>query len=135
MSPKRVVLRFLAETSDQPIIYRLAKDYDLMVNILKAVINPQNEGMMVVELNGQSDNYAKGLDYLRSLGVTIEPLSQDVKRNDLQCTQCGACTSFCPSSALYMERPTMEVKFDEDKCVLCLVCVKACPAHAMEVRF
>lgn len=135
MSPKRVVLRFLAETSDQPIIYRLAKDYDLMVNILKAVINPQNEGMMVVELNGQSDNYAKGLDYLRSLGVTIEPLSQDVQRNDMQCTQCGACTNFCPSSALYMERPAMEVKFDEDKCMLCLVCVKACPSHAMEVRF
>ena len=135
MSPKRVVLRFLAAISDQPIIYHLAKDYDLMVNILKAVINPQNEGMMVVELNGQSDNYDKGLDYLRSLGVTIEPLSQDVHRNDTKCTQCGACTNFCPSSALYMERPAMEVKFDEDKCVLCLVCVKACPSHAMEVRF
>lgn len=135
MSPKRLVLKFLAATSDQPIIYQLVKKYDLMINILKAVINPQKEGMMIVEINGQPEDYEKGLAYLSSVGVTIQPLSQDVVRVEEKCTQCGACSNFCPTSALYMERPSMEVKFDDEKCVACLLCVKACPSRAMEVHF
>ncbi|MDD2373399.1 MAG: NIL domain-containing protein, partial [Syntrophomonadaceae bacterium] len=45
----RVVCYFSAAQSEQPIIYQLIKDYDLVVNILKADINPQKEGYLVVE--------------------------------------------------------------------------------------
>ncbi|MGI9862041.1 NIL domain-containing protein [Moorella naiadis] len=135
MSPKRVVLRFMAATADQPIIYQLIRNYDLMINILKAHINPYKEGMMVLEIQGEPEQYTRGLEYLRSLGITIQPLSQDVHRNANTCTHCGACISVCPTGALYLERPDMTVHFDEDKCVVCLMCVRACPYKAMEVRF
>ncbi len=135
MSPKRIVLRFMAATADKPIIYQLIRDYDLVVNILKAHINPCKEGMMVLEIQGEPEQYTRGLDYLRSLGITIQPLSQDVQRNETLCTHCGACINVCPSSALYLERPAMTVHFDEDRCVVCMMCVKACPYKAMEVRF
>ncbi|MBC7105771.1 MAG: NIL domain-containing protein, partial [Firmicutes bacterium] len=36
MNPKRIVLRFGPGVVDKPIIYRLAKDFDLVFNILKA---------------------------------------------------------------------------------------------------
>lgn len=132
MSPKRIVLHFSAETSDKPMIYRLVKDYDLVINIVKANVNPQKEGTMVLEVEGERS--AQGLDYLRRLGVTIEDLDREIVRNEEKCVMCGACTAICPTGALRLERPSMEVRFIGDLCVLCELCVKICPVRAMEVR-
>lgn len=132
MAPEKIVLRFGSETADQPIIYRLVKDYDLVVNIVKASINTHKEGTMVLELTG--DRYTDGVEYLRNQGITVHPLAQEVVRNNNRCTQCGACTVHCPTKALYIQRPSMEVKFNEDECVVCLSCVKVCPVKAMEVK-
>ncbi|NMA55670.1 MAG: 4Fe-4S binding protein [Firmicutes bacterium] len=135
MAPERIVLRFNATTSDKPVIYHLVKKYNLIINILKARINPHKEGMMVLELHGEPEQYAHGLEYLRSMGVTIQPLSEQVQHNETICNHCGACINVCPSGALYLERPDMKVKFDNEKCLVCLMCVKACPYKAMEVYF
>ncbi len=132
MSPRKIVLRFGPEISDKPIIYRLVKDYDLVMNILKANVNPQKEGIMVLELSG--DNYEQGLNYLREQGVTVQALTHEVVRNEQRCTMCGACTAICPTGALHLQRPDMEVVFDGDSCVVCQLCVKACPVRAMEVK-
>ncbi|GAB6274788.1 MAG: 4Fe-4S binding protein [Peptococcaceae bacterium] len=133
MAPKKVVLRFRADIADKPIIYRLVKDYDLVVNILKANVNPQKEGTMVLEVIG--DLYAAGIDYLRHQGVVVQDLTQEIARNEDLCTDCGACTAICPTGALYLERPSMKVQFDSDACVVCYFCLKACPVRAMEARF
>lgn len=130
---KKIVLRFNVNLSEQPIIYRLVKDFDLMVNILKADINPRREGSMVMELGGE--NFEKGVQFLEEIGVVVEPLSQTVIKNEELCTNCGACTIICPVEALYLERPSMEVRFDDLKCVVCGLCVKYCPMKAMEVKF
>ncbi|MHB8158874.1 MAG: NIL domain-containing protein [Desulfocucumaceae bacterium] len=132
MAPARIVLRYASETADKPIIYKLVKDYDLVVNILKASINPHKEGTMVLELVGE--RYAEGIDYLRGQGISVHPLAQEVVRNIDKCTHCGACVVHCPTKALYIEKPSMEVKFDNDKCIVCLSCVDICPVKAMEVR-
>ncbi|MFY9173979.1 MAG: NIL domain-containing protein [Peptococcia bacterium] len=131
MAPEKIVLRFSAERSEQPIIYKLIRDYGLMVNILKASINPHKEGIMVIELTGP--NYDEGLDFLRQNGVTVQPLAQEIIRNEDKCTHCGACTVHCPTKALYLRRPGMEVNFSNDDCIVCLMCVKVCPVKAMEV--
>jgi ABC-type methionine transport system ATPase subunit len=65
----RIVLYFSAAQSEQPIIYRLVKEYDLVVNILKANINPQKEGLMVMELTGEKDNYEAGCARFSSPGA------------------------------------------------------------------
>lgn len=131
MSPKRIVLHFNAETSDKPMIYRLVKDFDLVINIVKANVNPQKEGTMVLEVEGEQS--ARGLDYLRQLGVTIEDLNREIIRNEDKCVMCGACTAICPTAALKLERPSMEVSFNGDECVVCELCIKICPVRAMEV--
>ncbi|HKM39606.1 MAG TPA: NIL domain-containing protein [bacterium] len=135
MAPERIVLHFTATNADQPVIYHLVKNYDLIINILKAKINPHKEGMMVLELQGEPGKYAQGLEYLRSMGVTIQPLSEQVQRNVDLCNHCGACVNVCPSGALHLQRPDMTVSFDNEKCLVCLMCVKACPYKAMEVHF
>jgi len=90
MSPKRIVLRFGIDTTVKPIVYRLVKDYDLVVNIMKADVNPQKEGMMVLEVTG--DQSEKGLNYLRGLGISVQDLNQGIVRNEEKCVMCGACT-------------------------------------------
>ena len=133
MSSKKIFLRFGKDIADRPIIYRLARDYDLVINILKANVDQNKEGTMVLEITG--DQCDLGLEYLKSQGVKVTPIAEEVFRNEEKCTSCGACSAICPSGALYIERPSMEVKFDSDKCIVCQICVKVCPVNAMEVRF
>ena len=47
---KRIVLHFPRRLVEQPVIYRLVKDYNLEFNILKALITlePEEEGLMVL---------------------------------------------------------------------------------------
>ena len=132
---KRVVLHFPSRMVDQPIIYRLVKDYDLEFNILKAYVTPREEGLLVLELKGEEKNYDKGVGYLKKMGVKIQPLSQDVVRNEEKCTDCGVCVPICPTGALEVDPVTRKVNFYNDKCIACELCVKVCPVRAMEVRF
>ncbi len=132
---RRIVLHFPKQLVDQPIIYSLVNNYNLVFNILKASVTPGEEGFLVFELTGKKSDYEAGIDYLKSLGVKIEPLSRSVKRNDLKCTHCGACVTVCPTGALSVDRKTMIVEFDSAKCTACELCVKTCPPRAMEVHF
>jgi len=132
---KRVVLHFPHRLVDVPIVCRLVKDYDLDFNILKAYVTPREEGLVVLELSGGKPNFKKGLEYLKKVGVRVQPLSQDVVRNDTRCTHCGACVTVCPVGALVLEPLTRKIHFYENKCIACELCVKACPTRAMEIRF
>ncbi|MCM8782572.1 MAG: 4Fe-4S binding protein [Candidatus Omnitrophica bacterium] len=132
---KRVVLHFPHRLVDQPIICRLVKEHNLDFNILKAYVTPREEGLVVLELSGKEGDFKKGFEYLKKVGVKIQPLSQDVIRNDDRCTHCGACVTVCPAGALVLEPVTRKVHFYENKCIACELCVKACPTRAMEIRF
>jgi len=135
MYSKTLSLRFPKKIVNEPIAVNLVKRFDLSFNILKATIYPRKEGLMVLELSGQRNDFQKGVRYLKSLGVKVESIGQDIKRDEERCFQCGACTAVCPTNALYIRRPTMEVIFEKERCSACELCVSACPAQAMEVRF
>jgi L-aspartate semialdehyde sulfurtransferase ferredoxin len=135
MYSKMLSLRFPKKIVDEPIAVNLVKKFDLSFNILKAVIYPRKEGFMVLELSGHRKNFQKGVRYLKSIGIKVESIGQDIRRNEKKCLQCGACTAVCPTGALYIKRPEMEVIFDNERCSACEWCVLACPARAMEVRF
>lgn len=131
----KIVCYFSAAQSEQPIIYRLVKNYDLVVNILKADINPQKEGYLVAELEGIKEKYDEGIGFLKNLGVIVEPLSETVVWQEETCIQCGACASFCPTEALHMDRETMEISFENAKCVVCGMCLECCPTRAIQLHF
>ncbi len=135
MYSKILSLRFPKEIVGEPITVNLVRDFDLSFSILKATIYPRKEGLMVLELSGQRNDFNRGVRYLKSLGVKVESIGQDIKRDDEKCFQCGACTAVCPTAALNIKRPEMEVLFDREKCSACELCVAACMARAMSVRF
>jgi len=135
MVSKRIVLHFPQRLVDQPIVYKLIKDFDLKFNILKAFVTPDEEGLLVLELSGKKENFAKGVEYLQGSGVRIQPLSQDVIRNEAKCTDCGVCVPICPTEALVVDEKTRKVTFESKECIACELCVKICPPRAMEVHF
>ncbi len=132
---KKIVLHFSKAIWDKPIIYRLIKKFDLVVNIQKANVLPKQESFMVLELDGDNGVITKGLDFLIECGVRIDPIEQRIKRDEDRCTHCGACTAICPTGSLYIkDRSTMEVVFDSQLCSGCELCVPVCPPHAMEIH-
>jgi|UniRef100_A0A7C5EMM3 ferredoxin len=134
MHAEMLILRFSKEVVDQPIIFRLVKDYDLEFNLLKATIYPGREGLLVMELKGHPKNFRRGIKYLKDSGVKVQRMAHEVRRNEDTCFQCGACTALCPTGALHILRPQMEVGFDPGKCSACELCCVVCPARAMEVK-
>lgn len=132
---KRVILRFKRNTIDKPIVYHLAKDFNLVYNILRANVSPRAESMMVMEIEGEEADFKKGMEFLEGWKIGIEPIGQDIVRNEEKCVHCGLCTSVCATEALDIDRETMKVRFDYEKCVACELCVKVCPVKAMHVYF
>ena len=135
MPRKRIVLTFPNRLVDQPITYHLVKNHDLMVNILRANITPEEEGRLVVEVSGKKKDMQSGIDYLNEIGVDIQPLTQDVRWYKNRCTECTACISICPSGAFVVNRADMSVSFKRDKCIACELCIPICPYRAIEVHF
>jgi ferredoxin len=132
---RRIVLKFPSRLVDQPIVCQLVKNYNLEFNILKAYITPKEEGLLVLELKGTQTNYNKGIEYLNSLNIKVQPLSQDIVRNEAKCTHCGVCIPICPTGAFVYDKKTNKVNFLDDKCIACELCIKICPPRAMEAHF
>lgn len=135
MEKIRIVLHFPKELVDKPIVYRLVKDFDLEFNILKAEVNPKEEGLLVLEIKGDEEEYKKGINYLKNEGVTVQPLSQDVSMDKDRCVACTVCIPLCPTQALVKDNITGEVNFIKEKCIACEICVRACPYGAMKIEF
>ncbi len=131
----KLVLKFPKGLIDRPIVYHLVKDFDLMINILKATIQPDAEGIMILEISGEKQNFDKGVSFLKKQGIEIQPLSKDIKFDEKICTHCGVCIPICPVGALKIDKETYLVSFDKDKCIACELCIKICPPKAIKLVF
>ncbi len=135
MVKRRLVLTFPPKLVEEPITYRLIKDYDLVVNILRAKISPEEEGRLMIELSGEKGALKRGMDYLNGLNVNIQPLARDIRWLEKKCTHCTVCVSLCPTEAIVVDRNSMEISFNKDKCIVCGACIPACPYKAIEILF
>lgn len=133
MPKKRLDLTFPPNRSLKPVIYHLVKDYDLIPNIIKSQIQPGQEGRMLLEITGNKEDFARGVQFLEHQGVIVGEAAGDISRDEERCVQCGLCTAVCRSCALTMDGDTLE--FNKDKCVLCGACVIACPRRAITLEF
>lgn len=134
MHGHRIVLHFNNST-EQPIIYTLCQKYDLVCSIIKASIEPDQEGYVALEISGDDSNYQKALDYLKEINIRVDDFKKKIIRLEDKCTNCGACSGFCPTGALSLNMDTREIVFDDSKCVACGLCTRACPYKSMQTNF
>ena len=132
---RKIVLHFPPHATGKSVVSGLARDFGLEFNILKASITPGEEGLLIMELSGEQEDYDKGMQFLLGVGIKIQSLSQDVVRDEERCTHCGACVTICPSECFTVDPDSRKILFDQDKCIVCELCVKACPPRAMRLYF
>ena len=73
-------VRFTFESDDlvnEPVIYKLGQDFHLVTNIRRAEIG-ENMGWVILELDGEKEEIERGLQWVSSTGVRVDPVGGDV---------------------------------------------------------
>ena len=76
MATKRVKLLFPQDLIKEPVIFTMAKKFDVMPNIRRAKVS-ENMGEVVLELEGSEKNLEGGIAYLRERGVKVEAAEEE----------------------------------------------------------
>ena len=128
----KMIMKFQKDLTNQPVTYELVKKFDLRVNILKADINDNLQGYVVVDIDGHSKNLAEAIKYLEALGVDADLITNTIEIDRNLCVSCGLCTGACGVRALTFSRDTWSLVYVENRCVGCNRCLGACPTRAIK---
>lgn len=74
---KRVKLTFPQQLIREPVIFTMAKQFEVMPNIRRARVT-ETVGEMILEVEGPEANLEKGIQYLRERGIEVELVEGDV---------------------------------------------------------
>lgn len=78
MERLRVRLTFPPSLIQEPILYRLVKDFDIVINIRRADVKAE-VGWVVLEMDAeQEDTLRRGVAWLKAQGVEVDPIERDV---------------------------------------------------------
>lgn len=77
MAKQMVNLIFPQKLIKKPVIYTMAKKYDVIPNIRRAKVT-ETVGEVTLELSGAKENMEKGRRYLERMGVKVEPIVGDI---------------------------------------------------------
>ena len=116
---KRVTLTFPKRAIHQPITYRLAKDFNVAANIIRAQVAPNQIGKLVVELSGDIDQLDEAITWLQDQEISVSQASREILIDEDSCVHCGLCTGVCPSYALTLEARTFKLAFSRSRCIVC----------------
>ena len=112
----------------------LVSEFDLVPNILKAQIEGDGSGIMIVSINAPEEVIQKCIDRLNSLGFIASKMDVHILHDDERCWSCGACTSVCPTKTIYLDKDTYEFRAHPDTCIACGSCLDACPVRALSLN-
>ena len=133
---KKLMLFFPRCECEKPIIYHLVKDYNLVVNVFRAKVTPEEEGYLVLDVTGTEDDIERALAFVKTFNVSINYSGKGVTRDENSCTHCGHCITHCPTGALRIDdEMTREVIYSEADCIECLACIGVCPFDALASAF
>lgn len=76
MAKKRVHLVYPENLVKEPVIFRMAKQFDVMPNIRRAKVS-DTVGEIMLELEGDEENIRKGIQYMKDAGVEVELLEEE----------------------------------------------------------
>jgi ABC-type methionine transport system ATPase subunit len=77
MARLRLRLTFPADLIQEPILYRLVKDFDIVINIRRADVKA-DYGWVALEMEAPEDTLDRGVAWLKQRGVQVDPIERDV---------------------------------------------------------
>lgn len=77
MARQRLHLTFPEHLVQEPIIYTLGKQFDIITNIRRANVE-EKVGWVILEVEGADDALARGIGYLEDRGVQVDRINGDV---------------------------------------------------------
>ncbi len=77
LTMQRVRLTFLDRMIKEPVVYRMGRNFDVATNIRRADVQ-EGVGWVILEVEGEADEIERGLEWVRSLGVRVDPALGDL---------------------------------------------------------
>ena len=77
MARTRAQLTFPPSLIQEPILYHLVKDFDIVINIRRADVKAEL-GWVILEMEAGEDTLARGVAWLKAKGVQVDPIESDV---------------------------------------------------------
>jgi len=131
---KRVTLTFPRRAIQMPVTYRLAKDFNVAANIIRAAVAPNQIGKLVMELAGDIDQLDAAIEWMRSQNITVSLALGEIIIDENTCVDCGLCTGVCPTEALTLNPETFRLTFTRSRCIVCEQCIPTCPVQAISTN-
>ncbi len=77
MAKRQVMFTFPQELVEEPVIYNLGQQFEVVPNIRQADVS-QSKGWVVLELEGEEENIEAGIAWLTSKGIRVDPVTGDI---------------------------------------------------------
>ncbi|MBI4570977.1 MAG: NIL domain-containing protein [Chloroflexi bacterium] len=77
MATQRIKFTFPQELITLPVIYELGKSFNIVTNIRRADVT-EDRGWVVLELVGDAEEIERGLAWVASKGVRVDPVQGDI---------------------------------------------------------
>ncbi|NIS60094.1 MAG: FeS-binding protein [Proteobacteria bacterium] len=74
---RKVYLTFPQDLIKEPVVYNVGRKFEVVTNIRTASVT-EEMGIMALEMTGEEEEYQKAVEYLRGLGVRVDPIEMDV---------------------------------------------------------
>jgi ABC-type methionine transport system ATPase subunit len=77
MAIKRVRLTFPEQLIQEPVIYNLGREFQVVTNVRMADVD-ETTGWVVLELDGDGDEIDRSLAWAQERGVRVDPVGGDI---------------------------------------------------------
>ena len=77
MAKRRLMFTFPEELITEPIIYNLGQEFRVVTNIRRADVS-EDRGWVVLELEGEEEDIERGIAWVISKGVRVDPALGDI---------------------------------------------------------
>ncbi len=77
MASRRLMLTFPPERIQEPVVYKLGRDFNVVTNLRRADVS-EGRGWIVLEVEGEDRDIEAGIHWLTELGVRVDPVVGDI---------------------------------------------------------
>jgi ferredoxin len=128
---RKILLKYDATKTTEPILASVIKETGLLLNILYAEFSSRG-GEILLAIDAPDKDVGKVIELFERRGIEVKEVKRAIQLDRDSCFDCGTCLSLCPTGALH-QTEDKSVELDENKCIYCELCVPSCPVRALKL--